>query len=235
VARGLRSIAGVATSLAHRLLHLADTFLDVLLPRTCAACREIVEEPEPICSRCAAALSAMPIPEPFPALVPHGPPVIVQALFPFAGPARELVHALKYQGRRDVARPIAKLAAARFGPGLSSGTLVPIPLHPRRERARGYNQSAVLAAAIAEATGARLLPALIRTRSTRSQTKLGRGARAGNVAGAFRLAGEPILEPRTVVLVDDVVTTGATLGAAAVALAGTEILQIRALAAAHEL
>jgi ComF family protein len=225
----------MATSLAARIHRLVDTFLDVLLPRTCAACREIVEEPEPICSRCAAALSAMPIPEPFPALVPHGPPVIVQALFPFAGPARELVHALKYQGRRDVARPIAKLAAARFGPGLSSGTLVPIPLHPRRERARGYNQSAVLAAAIAEATGVRLLPVLVRTRSTRSQTKLGRGARAGNVAGAFGLAPPGIPTPGVVILVDDVVTTGATLGAAAAALAATEAGRIGALAAAHEL
>jgi ComF family protein len=235
VARSLRSIAGVATPLVLRIHRFFDTFLDVLLPRTCAACREIVEEPEPLCPRCEAVLTAMPIPEPFPALVPQGPPVLVQALFPFAGPARELVHALKYQGRCDVARPLAKLAAVRFGPGLSSATLVPIPLHARRERARGYNQSAILAAAIADATGARLCPALVRRRATRSQTRLGRAARAGNVASAFALAGPAIPAPAVVVLVDDVVTTGATLGEAACVLSGAGIRHVRALAAAHEL
>ena len=235
MARSLRSIAGVATPLVLRIHCFFDAFLDVLLPRTCAACREIVEEPTPICRRCAAVLTAMPIPEPFPALVPQGPPVLVQALFPFAGPARELVHALKYQGRRDAARPLAALAAARWGSELATATLVPIPLHARRERKRGYNQSLVLAAAIAEATGARCSPALVRTRSTRSQTKLGREARAGNVAGAFATARDEISESTCVTLVDDVVTTGATLGEAALVLSKAGIRGIRALAAAHEL
>jgi ComF family protein len=188
-----------------------------------------------VCYRCAAALAALPVPEPFLVAVGGGKPVQVQALFPFAGPARELVHALKYQNRRDAAQPLAELAAARFGPELAAAILVPIPLHSRRERARGYNQSAVLAAAIAEATGARLLSALVRTRSTRSQTKLGRGARAGNVAGAFGVAPPGIPTPGVVILVDDVVTTGATLGAAAAALTATEAVRIGALAAAHEL
>jgi ComF family protein len=225
----------MATLVPLRLRRLVDTFLDVLLPRTCVACREIVTTLEPLCPRCADALAALPIPAPLAVDVAGGTTLHVQALFPFTGPARELVHALKYQNRRDAAQPLAELAAARFGPELASTILVPIPLHPRRERARGYNQSAVLAAAIAEATGARLLPALVRTRSTRSQTKLGRGARAGNVAGAFGLALPGIPTPGLVILVDDVVTTGATLGAAAAALTATEAVRIGGLAAAHEL
>jgi ComF family protein len=225
----------MATPLALRIHRLFDTFLDVLLPRTCAACREIVEEPSAVCRRCEGALAALPVPEPFQVEVAGAKSVQVQALFPFAGPARELVHALKYQNRRDAARSLAALAAARFGSGLASAMLVSIPLHARRERARGYNQSAVLAAAIAEATGARLCPALVRKRATRTQTRLGREARAGNVASAFALAGPAIPESAAVILVDDVVTTGATLGEAARVLSGAGIRHLRALAAAHEL
>ena len=212
-------------------------FLDALLPRTCAACRTIVTTPAPVCERCEGALASLPIPEPLMVAVDGGSTLLVQALFPFAGSARELVHALKYQNRRDVAPALAQLAAVRFGPELPHATLVPIPLHPRRERTRGYNQSVVLAAAIAEATGARLEPVLIRKRSTRSQTRLGRAARAGNIAGAFALAPRvaPSDRSRTVILVDDVVTTGATLGAAAATLSIWAPGSIRALTAAHEL
>ena len=224
----------MATLVPPRLRRLAASFLDVLLPRTCAACRAIVTSPEAVCGGCQETLAAMPIPELLLIPVAGGSTLRAQALFPFAGPARELLHALKYQNRRDAALPIAALAATRWGPALAGATLLPVPLHPRRERMRGYNQSEVLAAAIAEATGAEFRAVLVRKRATHSQTKLGREARAGNVAGAFAFGG-PLPQSATVILVDDVVTTGATLGAVASALSTVRVAELRALTAAREL
>lgn len=156
----------------------------------------------------------------------------VHPLLRHAGAARELVHALKYQGRGDVARFLARRAASSraLTPPL---TLVPVPLHPRRERARGYNQSELLARALAECLpGLTVDLALARRRPTRSQTRLDRAARAANVAGVFALVDRQAVAGRRVLLVDDVVTTGATLVAAAGALRPGEPLALAALAAA---
>jgi ComF family protein len=94
-------------------------------------------------------------------------------------------------------------------------TLVPIPLSAGRERTRGYNQSAVLAAAVAKRHGGRVDPVLERARDTGTQTALTPEARRANLAGAFVVRETPPVNP---VLVDDVFTTGATLAEAAAAL-----------------
>ncbi len=143
------------------------------------------------------------------------------------------IHAFKYPGpqtlRADtepgvVLRELA-CAAARRAPGPRPDLVVPIPLHPRRLRTRGFNQSAVLARAIARSLGLRLdCGALTRTRYTPPQTGLGRTARRRNVDGAFACASRGAL-PARVWLVDDVTTTGATLESAARVL--------RAAGAAH--
>jgi ComF family protein len=134
------------------------------------------------------------------------------------GPARELVHALKYGGWHAAAAPMAAEMARRLRQALRPGdTLVPVPLGALRQRERGHNQAAVLAAALGRLLGLEVsAAALVRTRETRTQTALHPAARRANVAGAFRAAGRA---GGRAVLVDDVLTTGATLGAAAEALA----------------
>jgi len=140
-------------------------------------------------------------------------------------PLREAIHALKYNGMRVLAEPLGEILAdywrlAVFPPSV----IVPVPLHEARLRQRGYNQSLLLARSLAARVS---LPveshALVRQRNTRCQVELSPAERRTNVEGAFRchpgtLAGERVL------LIDDVLTTGATLEACASALleAGTK-------------
>ena len=149
------------------------------------------------------------------------PPPLVQMRAPlrYAEPTSRLIHRLKYEGQFALARPLAGALIAgwpawRPAPDL----IVPIPLHPRRRRRRGYNQSELLARPLAEAVGvACSATALRRTRHTAPQVGLGPEARAANVQGAFDAAAEEVAG-RTILLIDDVLTTGATMTAAAAAL-----------------
>jgi ComF family protein len=154
----------------------------------------------------------------------------------------DFVHRFKYPqagllgldpGPRAVASALAREAAGRApAPG---ELVVPVPLHPVRLRQRGFNPAALLARAVARAHGLAVAPrALERLRDTPSQTGLGRRARRRNVAGAFGVrSGERI--PARVWLVDDVVTTGATLAEAARALRRAGARQVTAICSARTL
>jgi ComF family protein len=130
-----------------------------------------------------------------------------------------VVHALKYQGRRGLAPGLAA-ELARVVPGAPRTDLVmAVPLHSARRRERGYNQAGLLAEALAEAIGVPVIEGAIeRARDTRPQARLDPRARRANVAGAFRVKQPGRLEGRNILLVDDVVTTGATLDACLAAL-----------------
>ncbi len=140
------------------------------------------------------------------------------------GTGTALVHALKYDGWSEVARPMAqRMARLRFPDDVVAErtALVPLPLSPTRERERGYNQAERLAAGLSTHWGIPVWQdVVVRTRNTRSQVRLTPSERTGNVAEAF--AAQSSMRQRLrgahIVLVDDVVTTAASLNAAALAL-----------------
>ncbi len=144
----------------------------------------------------------------------------VRAPYAFDGPAREVVHALKYRHLRAVAEPMAALMARCLEEeSIPADTLVPVPLHSLRRRVRGYNQAALLARELGKLTGLPVAEtALARRRATPSLARgLGADERWRNVEGAFAGRRDEV-GGRRVLLIDDVTTTGATLDACARAL-----------------
>ncbi len=209
---------------------------DMLYPPACAACAAPVGEPHAFCAACWARMPfiARPYCErlglPFPfdlgpgAISPAAmadPPAFgrARAVARYDGPARELVHRLKYGDRLDLARTMGGLMEQAGAELLhEADVLVPVPLHWWRLWRRRHNQAAVLAAELARRSG---LPTatglLVRRKPTRPQVGLSRNERALNLQGAFvaTSAAKPALAGRRVVLVDDVMTTGSTANAAA--------------------
>jgi len=153
-----------------------------------------------------------------------------RALGTYDGALRTIVHALKYEGRRSLARRLGAMMRVEGAAVLEgSDFAVPVPLHPARRWSRGFNQASDLARAL----GVPVLEALRRTRNTGSQADLPAARRHANVRGAFRLARRARIEGACIVLVDDVSTTGATLDACARTLRDGGARDVRALIAAR--
>lgn len=216
--------------------------LDLVLPRACVLCSALLgagehdlvcgacwlkahELPRPRCGRCGHPTNPQR-PSATCAWCELLPPYVRAVRSAYAmpgGQAAAMVHALKYGGWPAVGATMGRrMAALRFPADVERerAALVPVPLSRSRLRARGYNQSAELARALALAWG---IPArddmLERVRATKTQTRLTPGERARNVSGAFRAcADRASLRGLHIVLVDDVVTTAATLNACASAL-----------------
>ena len=160
----------------------------------------------------------------------------VRAPFSFEGPARELVHALKYKHFRALAEPMALLMTRCLEEEpIPADTLVPVPLHPLRRRLRGYDQSALLARELGKLMGLPVVEtALARRRATPPLARgLGAAERRDKVEGAFAVRGDG-LSGRRVLLIDDVTTTGATLDACARALLDAEAASVWGLTFARE-
>lgn len=197
--------------------------LAIVAPPLCVACGADAGRAPPLCLACRGELARGR------ASVSAGQ-VPVWAAFPYDGPAGALVRALKFRGRVALAEVMAAQIAAHAPADLLGGAVVPVPLHPARRRRRGYNQAALLAAALAERAGLRACDCLRRTGDPTPQVGRGRRARMASLAGSIE-AIAPV--PARALLVDDVVTTGATLAACARALRAAGCRQVEALAYAR--
>lgn len=212
---------------------LNDGILGFLFPDRCVGCKRGGSLLCPACRK-----SFRPYPSTDDLAVQRQLPIDESCvLFLFEGIVRDAIHRLKYERIRRMAGPLGGLLVEhlRTHP-LPADAIIPVPLHPRRLAERGFNQSELLAQPVAQAYKLPLLTTgLVRQRDTAHQMELGFRARLENVQGAFVWNQRKPPPPR-VLLVDDVLTTGATVGECAQALraAGTREVRVIALARSQE-
>lgn len=202
--------------------------LSLLFPERCVSCDQLGQ---PLCDECRKKIDFVASP-----LCPlcgypseglchrcqHSPLDIdgIRSVAFFEGPVRQAMHALKYRGLRTVVKPLSGLMSDYWQRNpLPADVIVPVPLHRRRLRERGYNQAALLARALAAEIG---LPVrekwLVRIRATFSQIELDASERKKNVSDAFQCPDHNVVAGRQILLIDDVCTTGATLESCSLAL-----------------
>jgi ComF family protein len=240
------------------LVDAADPVVAALLDPRCVACDARLDRPSrgPVCAACWAQVQPMHPPvchtcgvslHSWRTVQPDGDRCVAcrrrgtavdlaRAGGIYEGTLRGIVHALKYDGRQSLARPLADLMRAAGAEVLDGAdSVVPVPLHAWRRLGRGFNQASLLAAHL----GLPMVQALHRTRATAAQATLGAAGRRRNVRGAFRPSrflgrrGVGTLHDAIVVLVDDVSTTGATLDECARTLKAMGVREVRALVAAR--
>lgn len=192
--------------------------LELVLPPACAGCGALGSL---LCHRCVAGLA--PARDPDTAFLTADPSVLggheaelTIAAFRHDGVARRALQRLKYGGAARLADPLVRAALPAFDRLLAiSGpaTLVPVPVHPSRARERGYNQAALLARAVGAARELPVAEVLSRPRATTRQHGLDRSARLANLRSAFAVRAGAV--PHRVIVVDDILTTGATIEACA--------------------
>jgi ComF family protein len=233
------------------LLHAVEAIVRIFLAPPCAACDVSLDSPfhGAVCAACWQAVARVATPlcarcgDQLPPGGPHdhcvrcreSPPrfVIARSAGRYDGSLRQIIHAFKYERRRALAAPLSALMRAAGADVLDGAdAVVPVPLHPLRALRRGFNQADDLAVRL----GPRVWRILRRIRAGAPQADLEEERRMENVAHAF--SARPRLlplrrPPRTVVLVDDVMTTGATLDACSAALLDAGVREVRALTVAR--
>lgn len=227
------------------LRRLAGFWLDVVFPPVCARCgrtgfllcaecqEQMPHSPERICSTCGRfldATNATPADSLCRECVTH-PPLLTQMRAPlrYLEPTSDIIHRFKYEGYFALAEPLANLMIEGWPRWRHAPDLIqPIPLHPSRRRRRGYNQSELLARPVGHALGIPVdAVSLRRTRATVPQVGLGPNERRHNVRGAFQVEAAAV-HGRHILLIDDVLTTGATMSAAAETLLTAGALSVAA-------
>ena len=184
----------------------------------CSACRHAVPLIlPPVCPRCG---RPQPRGDPCARCAAHPLQIAgIRSVAFFDGTLRKAIHEFKYRYVRELALPLGDMLVSAWPSVLlPADVILPVPLHARRQRARGYNQAALLAERLGRALGIPVAnDALIRHRNTPSQTQLDAVRRRQNVAGAFSCRGSGV-DGRRVLLIDDVCTTGSTVEACGLAL-----------------
>lgn len=202
----------------------------LFLPARCLCCGRAVRPERLFCPGCVPALPKEPLSREFP--LSGGGSLAVAACFPYEKGFRRTLHRLKFQEERALARPLGTLmaeAASSLGEDFDGVTWV--PMSPQKLRRRGYNQSELLAKAVAKELGLPAWDLLEQVRETDTQHSLTRAQRADNVRGAYRAKSAAL--GKRLLLVDDIVTTGATLRACAQGLYGAGAQKVCAVCAAN--
>ena len=237
------------------LVTAANTLVRIFLEPLCAACAAVLDRPlaspvcdtcwravarltPPCCVRCGDALAAWRAADPLCARCRRQPPIfsLARSAGRYDGSLRQIIHVFKYGRRRLLAAPLGALMV-RAGPDILAGAdaVIPVPLHPLRAWQRGFNQSDDLARAL----GLPVWRVLRRCRHGPPQAGLPAARRHANVRGSFALTrwrGWPArrhLRSATVVLVDDVMTTGATMAECARVLRAAGVKSVRVLTVAR--
>lgn len=213
--------------------------LDLLVPPACSGCGAYGEA---LCRRCRsgfrpASAAGDRFVAPDPATVIGDDLEVAVAAFAYEGTLRRALARLKYGGAARLAGSLADAAAPLLGPFVSlhaGATLVPIPVHHDRLRQRGYNQAALLARRLGLELGRPVLDVLARARPTGQQHRLNRAERLRNLRGAFIVRPDARAPPR-VILVDDILTTSATLEACAAVLRAAGCEHVVGVTIAREL
>jgi ComF family protein len=213
---------------------------DLFIPNICALCAKEIDERDPICLFCQ---SQLPLTFHWNSLENDFTERLGSRIYYERGLAlyyvqrngrvKELVKFLKYKNRKDIGYWMGRQLGYRIM-GISSyfmaDYLIPVPLHTNKLKERGYNQSASIALGISSVIKVPLLEDnLYRVKESQSQTRMNRVERIANIESVFALRNASVLKNKTIVLVDDVLTTGATLEACAGVLRGIEGLKIQLL------
>ena len=229
---------------------LPGAALDLLFPLNCLVnCLGCQREGRVLCASCIEALPELNPPYCAVCAQPNAPATChmflesppafdgVRAPYQMEGTIQDAIHSLKYRGLKAAAPELAELLARYLAEHPIPGNIiipVPVPLHPRRLRSKGYNQSALLAKTLSKNLGLEMNQRLMtRTRNTPPQVNASLVDRRDNVQGSFRCDGP--VDNRAVIFVDDVATTGSTLSACAAALKAAGAASVRGLVLAREI
>ncbi|MFH0919032.1 MAG: ComF family protein [Fibrobacterota bacterium] len=210
--------------------------LNFIFPPQCAACDDPLTSADPhlVCRGCYDALVPCLLPVQRPAEEKACAFTRHFAAFEFDDRLKRIIHFLKYDHKRTVGERLGQLLYARVPVSFLENVdgIVPVPVHPTRWRERGYNQAEVIAGVVAGGAGIPLMTdALRRVRSTRTQTKLKKTERIDNIEAAFQARER--LDGRTLIVFDDIYTTGSTSDACTRALLGAGAKEVRVMTVAR--
>lgn len=201
---------------------------EFLMPFNCGYCRQSLSLDEPLCRLCLQLIKPTLSTRLF---LSRDFSLQVYAVSSYEEPLKTMIlakHRRAYEKSKHLGILIARFLGAT---SLKADYLIPVPLHPRRLALRGYNQARVIAQQISNASGIPVLDGVIRTRNTRPQAQCARHEKYGNVEGAFSVISPEFITGKSIILVDDLMTSGATLGEVARALRPFRPAHMRAVVA----